>query len=62
MRILGCRRSAEQAFPFVEDKDSLKAYADGINDYVQSVTYALFDENISAMFLPIEFFVFDINK
>ena len=34
MRMLGCRRSAEQAFPMLEDKDSLRAYADGINDYV----------------------------
>ena len=62
MRILGCRRSAEEAYELLEDKDVLRAYADGINDFVQNVSHGFFMDNISGRLLPPEFFVFGIYK
>ena len=44
MRTIGCRRSAEQAFELLDDTDWIRAYADGINDYVQSVDHDIFSE------------------
>ena len=62
MRTIGCRRSAEQAFELLEDNDFLEAYADGINDYVQSVDYNIFANQKSATLLPPDFFAFWMTK
>ena len=64
MRILGCRRSAEQAYELTDDilKKDLRAYADGINDFVLHVDHAIWKENNSAQLLPPEFFMFGIDK
>ena len=62
MRIIGCRRSAEEAYELLNDKDTLRAYADGINDFVQNVSPNFMLDNISGRLLPPEFLALGIYR
>jgi len=60
-RSIGYVKLAEETFKELaqEEKDILESYADGVNDFIESVK--LTGENSSAKLFPPEFYVFGVT-